>query len=55
MLFMLKNDFLVRAKNIFSFGKTPIPGVPQFPLTEEGRGEKKNHQGMRKSEQWGGF
>lgn len=41
MLFMLENDFLVRAKNIFSLGKTFIYVVPQFPPTEEGRREKK--------------
>lgn len=38
---MLKNDFLVRAKTLFSLGKTFIHVVP---LTEEGRGEKKHNK-----------
>lgn len=41
---MLKNDFSVRAKNIFSLGNTSIHVVPQFPLTNEGRGEKKTYR-----------
>lgn len=39
---MLKKDFLVKAKNIFSLGETLIHVEPQFPLTEEGRREKKS-------------
>ena len=41
MFFMLKNDLLVWARNIFALGKTCIHVVPHFLLTEKGRGEKK--------------
>lgn len=44
MLFKLKNYLLIRAKNIFSLGRTFIHVVPHFLLTEEGKREKKTNR-----------